>query len=72
MIRICMGRNRISLRIDVKIQELWRLRMEVVDAQSGGKRLKIEPWGIGRQVIAVSHNFEEERFLDPISGSTPK
>jgi hypothetical protein len=45
---------------------------EVVDAQSGGKRLKIEPWGIGRQVIAVSHNFEEERFLDPISGSTPK
>jgi hypothetical protein len=63
-------RNKVEswIRIRVKIQELFKRNRELwraVDANSGGVRLKLEPYRVCRPVVAHLHHFDEEQDPDP-------
>jgi hypothetical protein len=59
------SRIRSRICIKVKIQELWRLKIEpwraVDTCQVEAWRRKIEPWWIYRPVVADWHHFEKNQ-----------
>jgi hypothetical protein len=65
---------KIRIRYKVKLQELWRFKMEpwrAVDAHNGGAlMLKFEPSRICRPEVAYSHHFDKENMgPDPQAAS---
>ncbi len=55
-------------RIQLKIPELWRLKMELwraVDAYNRGMEAQMEAWRIRRPLVADLRHFDEKQVLDP-------
>jgi hypothetical protein len=54
--------------LKVKVQELWRLKMEswrALELTIEAWRLKMEPWSVCKLVVGDSHHFDEEQEQDP-------
>jgi hypothetical protein len=55
----------IRISIEVKIQELSRLKMDPRTLKMKAWRLKIEVFRVSRPVVADSHHLDEEEGPDP-------